>query len=77
MFGEKLKLMTMQCCVCKTWTVLRVDPEDLERHKRGALVQRAFVNRDGKPYANHPPRPLVVWGLTPHKIHKCRLLQCN
>src|ERR1017187_5866353 len=26
-------------------------------------------------YANHPPRQLVVWGLTPHKIHS--LVGCS
>ena len=36
MFGEKLKLITMQCCVCERWTTLRVDPEHLERHRSTA-----------------------------------------
>jgi hypothetical protein len=50
MFGEKLQLITKQCCVCKKWTALRVDPDDLERHREGLFVQHAFVDRMGRPY---------------------------
>jgi hypothetical protein len=60
MFGEKLKLITLQCCVCHKMTVLRVDPEDLERHKRGVVVQRAFINRDGKPYLTASEQELFI-----------------
>ena len=50
MFGEKLQLITKQCCVCKKWTALRVDPDDLERHRKGLFVQHAFVDPMGRPY---------------------------
>jgi hypothetical protein len=59
MFGEKLKLMTMQCCVCEKWIALRVDPDDLELHtKHGVFVQDAFVDRKGKPYLTAAEREL-------------------
>jgi hypothetical protein len=50
MFGEKrVKLITIQCACCGKRHVVRVDPEDLERHdKAGIYVQRAFADRDGK-----------------------------
>ena len=51
MFGEELKLITIQCSVCKQMIALRVDPEDLQRHReQGVYVQHAFVDRRGKPY---------------------------
>jgi hypothetical protein len=40
MFGEQRELMTLQCCVCKKWTALRVDRGDLRRHlEDGVFVQ--------------------------------------
>jgi hypothetical protein len=59
-FGEKLKLITMQCCVCQRWIALRVDPEDVERHKHGVLVQHAFAARDGKAYLTAAERELFL-----------------
>jgi len=59
MFGEELKLITMQCCVCKKWTAMRVDPEDLERHRKGIYVQHAFVDRKGMPYLSSAERELL------------------
>ena len=59
MFGEKLKLTTMQCCVCEKWIALRVDPDDLELHmKHGVFVQDAFVDRKGRPYLSAAEREL-------------------
>jgi hypothetical protein len=41
----------VQCCVCKTWFALRVDPDDLDRHlSHGVFAQDAFVDRAGRPY---------------------------
>ncbi len=61
MFGENLKLMTLQCCTCQKWTALRVDPEDLERHMRqGVFVQHAFVDRAGRSYLTAGERELFL-----------------
>ena len=60
MFGEKLQLMTKQCCVCKKMVAMRVDPEDVARHERGVFVQNAFVRRDGKPYLTPSERELFI-----------------
>lgn len=61
MFGEKLELIAMQCCVCKKMTALRVDPDDLDRHrKHGIFVQYAFVDREGKPYLTPAERELFI-----------------
>ena len=63
MFGEKLDLITLQCCVCFKWTALRVDLEDLGRHREhGVYVQHAFVNRNGKPYLTAAERELFLPG---------------
>jgi hypothetical protein len=59
MYGENLDLITMRCCVCKTWFALRVDKDDLDRHLRdGVFVQHAFVRRDGNPYLSAAEREL-------------------
>lgn len=58
-FGEKLELMTLQCCVCKQWVALRVDRDDLDRYQRdGIYVQHAFVRRDGRSYLSAAEREL-------------------
>lgn len=73
MFGEKLKLTTMQCCVCQRRTALRLDPEDLERHrKQGVFVQHAFVDRTGRPYLTAAERELLLSGC----CDKCWDLLC-
>jgi hypothetical protein len=58
MYGEKLELITLQCCVCKQWVALRVDKDDLDRHRCGVFVQHAFVRRDGRPYLSASEREL-------------------
>lgn len=58
MYGEKLELITLQCCVCKQWVALRVDKDDLDRHRHGVFVQHAFVHRDGTPYLSAAEREL-------------------
>jgi hypothetical protein len=65
MFGEKLKLTTMRCCVCGKMVALRVDPEDVARvrgpeNPDGVLVQHAFVRRDGTPYLTADERELFI-----------------
>lgn len=63
MGGEKLELIAMRCCVCRKWIALRVDPDDLERHRSGVLVQHAFVTCDGEPYLGAAERELFVSGV--------------
>jgi hypothetical protein len=61
MFGEKLELITMQCCVCRTWFAVSVDRDDLDQHLRhGVLVQDAFARRDRKPYLTRSERELFI-----------------
>ena len=62
MFGEKLRLITLQCCICRKWTALRVDPEDLARHNKGLFVQHAFVNHKGRPYLTPEEMELFISG---------------
>jgi len=59
-FGEKLQLITKQCCVCKKMVALRVDPEDIARYERGVFAQNALVRRDGKPYLTPAERELFL-----------------
>lgn len=62
MFGERLQLITKQCCVCRKFVALRLDPEDLERHNEGVFVQHAFVNRLGAAYLTAAECELFVSG---------------
>ena len=74
MLGQKLKLITLLCCVCQKWTALRVDSDDLERHtKQGVFVQHAFVDRDGRPYLTAAERELF---LSPGCCNECWHLLC-
>ena len=61
-FGENLKLIAVPCVVCRTWIAMRLDEEDLARHRAGVLVQVAFVDRAGSPYLNAGERELFVSG---------------
>lgn len=69
MFGEKLQLITKQCCVCKKMIALRVDPEDVRRHERGMFVQHAFVDRTGRPYLTSAERELFLSGCCDNCYH--------
>ncbi len=60
MYGEELELITLRCCVCEQWVALRVDKDDLNRHRHGVCVQHAFVRRDGRPYLSASERELFV-----------------
>ena len=61
MYGEKLQLITLRCPCCLKWVALRVDPEDVERHRKdGVYVQDAFVERAGKPYLSASERELFL-----------------
>ena len=73
MFGEKRKLMALRCCVCKKFVALRVDTEDLERHKKyGVFVQRAFADRKGRPYLEPHERELFLSRV----CNECWLVLC-
>jgi Fe-S-cluster-containing dehydrogenase component len=62
MYGERLdKLVCIKCRVCERWSVVRIDPADLDRHVRdGLFVQHAFVDRSGKPYLDAGSRELLI-----------------
>lgn len=62
MYGEKRdRLITIRCRVCEKWTAIRLDPDDFYRHVRdGVFVQRAFVDRDGRPYLSSAERELFI-----------------
>jgi hypothetical protein len=57
---KKTKLILIQCARCRKWQVVRVDPEDLERHANGMFVQFAFTGRDGTPYLSPAGRELFI-----------------
>jgi hypothetical protein len=60
MFGEKRQPITMRCCVCKKWHVLRVDLEDIKRHNNRVPIQYAFADRRGRPYLSAAERELFL-----------------
>jgi hypothetical protein len=62
MFGEKLELITRQCCVCKKMVAMRVDRDDTDRFAGGVLVRRAFVKRTGEQYLSAGERELFLSG---------------
>ena len=61
MFGEKkTKLVLVECTYCHKIQVVRIDPDDGERHANGVFVQFAFVDRDGTPYLSPAERELFI-----------------
>jgi hypothetical protein len=74
MFGERLEPIAMRCCVCERWTALRVDLEDLDRHRdHGVYVQHAFVDRNGRAYLTAAERELFLSGC----CDECWYLLCE
>lgn len=60
MYGTKRELATVRCRVCKRWTALRVDKDDLARMLYGgALVQ------DCMPYLSADDRELLLTATRP------------
>ena len=56
MYGERLdQLIPIQCACCQKWVAVRLDPDDLERHRTGG-----FVRRDGLPYLDASLRELFI-----------------
>ena len=60
MYGINLQVIALRCCVCRKWVALRVDPDDLERHVNGMLVQLAFADCNGTPYLSPAERELFI-----------------
>ena len=55
MYGQKkTKLILIQCACCRRWQVVRVDPDDLERHENGMYIQ------DACPYLPPDLRQLLI-----------------
>ena len=42
---NKTKLVLIECACCHKWQVVRLDPEDFERHANGLFVQFAFTEQ--------------------------------
>ncbi len=63
MYGENRKPIARRCCVCGRWVALRVDAEDIARHREGVLAQVAFADRRGAPYLNPGERELFISGV--------------
>jgi len=51
---KKSKLILIQCARCRRWQVVRVDPDDLERHENGMCIQ------DACPYLSPDLRELFI-----------------
>jgi hypothetical protein len=61
MYGtDRIRLVVIRCVCCEKWQVVRLDPDDLERHAAGALVQVAFARHDGTPYLTRSERELFI-----------------
>jgi hypothetical protein len=61
MHGQnKTKLILIRCHLCKRWVVVRVDPDDLQRHLDGVFVQFAFTDKSGRPYLTAAERELFI-----------------
>lgn len=63
MYGEHRQLITKTYVTCQKVVAMRVDPEDVQRHGDGTLVQDAFADRGGKPYLEPELRELWVSGV--------------
>ena len=46
--------------VCKRWVVVRVDGDDLRRHRDGVFVQFALRNENGVSYLSPAERELFI-----------------
>lgn len=61
MYGKnRCELVLLRCVVCARHVALRIDPEDLERHRSGVLVQDAFAEENGVPYLSAAERELFI-----------------
>ncbi len=63
MFGNNLEPFAMQCVVCGTWIAMRLDADDLARHRAGVPVRFAFADRNGVPYLDAASRELWISGV--------------
>lgn len=53
-------VITLVCVVCGRHVALRLDADDLERHRAGVLVQDAFADENGVPYLSAAERELFI-----------------
>ena len=61
MHGRNLStLITLRCVVCGRHVAIRLDADDLERHRDGVFVQDAFTNENGVPYLSPAERELFI-----------------
>jgi len=61
MHGRNLStVITLRCVVCGRHVALRLDADDLERHRAGVLVQVAFADEHGVPYLSAAERELFI-----------------
>ena len=73
MHGTKLlTVIALRCVVCKKFVAMRVDPDDLRRHRNGMLVQDAFADSNGAPYLDAASREMLVSGV----CGDCWILLC-
>ncbi len=63
MFGTHKQLITKTCVTCQKVVAMRVDPQDIQRHREGVLVQDAFADRAGVPYLNAGEREMFISGV--------------
>ena len=61
MQGRNLStVITLRCVVWGRHVALRLDADDLERHRAGVLVQDAFADENGVPYLSAAERELFI-----------------
>jgi hypothetical protein len=61
MHGRNLStVITLVCVVCRRHVAVRLDADDLERHRDGGLVQDAFADENGVPYLSAAERELFI-----------------
>jgi len=61
MHGSNLStVIPLRCVVCRRFVAVRLDPDDLLRHRNGLFVQDAFTNESGVPYLTPAERELFI-----------------
>jgi len=64
MHGTNLSVIALRrCAVCRKFVAVRLDPDDLDRHRSGVPVQDAFTNENGVPYMSAGDRELFISGV--------------
>ncbi len=65
MQGKNCTVRAVQCVQCHQNVTVTVDPEDVERHRKGVLAQEAFADSRGVPYLSASERELFISGICP------------